>query len=66
MAIALADSVPVTISETKEISRPPQPYFSVDLNDYDSLRQPSKLDFGSFKPLVTRAAWQIFDQRDRT
>ncbi len=53
------ETVPVT--EYAEIKRAPQPYFSTDINDYDSLRQPTILDFGSFPAIVTRAAWQIFD-----
>lgn len=44
----------------------PMPLFSNDLDVYELIKHPTVLEKGNFPLIVTRAAWQIFDQRQST
>ena len=61
-ATALAQT---DISDTIVLTPAPKPIFDTNLANYELVKNPTNLEVGSFPLIITRAAWNIFDQRDK-
>ena len=63
--IALASLTKVAIGAKDVVTPAPKPIFDTNLANYELVKNPSVLEVGSFPLIVTRAAWNIFDQREQ-